>query len=64
MSDHTFPAGETPATVMARIEASATLLLTSCPHCADTRSVIGITGELPRAVSVRHQPHCPDWVPE
>jgi hypothetical protein len=61
MRDQTSSTPEDGPTIMARINAAADLLLTPCPHCRVEKSVIAIDGILPRAVSIQHEPHCPDW---
>jgi len=54
---------ESAETVMARINASASLLLDDqCPHCHETRSVIGLAGALPNTISPEHEVGCPNRV--
>jgi hypothetical protein len=62
MSDQTRSTSDDGPTIMARINAAAELLLTPCPHCRVGKSVIAINGELPRAISVQHEPHCPEFI--
>jgi hypothetical protein len=55
--------GESAGTVLARINARASLLLDDpCPHCHETRVVIGVAGALPNATSVEHEVGCPNRV--
>jgi len=55
--------GESAETVMSRVNASASLLLDDqCPHCHETRPIIGLAGALPNATSVEHEVGCPNRV--
>jgi len=57
--------GESAETVMARVNASASLLLEDqCPHCHETRTSIAVPGSLVNVISVEHEVGCPnrvDW---
>lgn len=56
-----------PEDVLDAIEAMGALLReVACAHCEVQVEVLARSdgGSLPKALGIRHQPGCPDWLPD